>query len=159
MSKRRIIVLALIGVTAIVGSRVFYWRFNDLQDDIREAVFRYEVDRRSKAGSRTVHYLALGASADRDPSDRFMKRFQRYDGSVKKVSASTGYGSPEVRDAETGRWGAILFVESVRWTGANQVAVKGGVYGGQRAVRWNVYQVVKRGDRWYVTRVDMYMVS
>ena len=82
------------------------------EDDIREAVFRYQFERLVFAEMRSVqnYYLSFGEN-DQDPPNDFMKRFSACKPPVKKVSSCSGSKSGHpVKDKKTGESGLIFRV-------------------------------------------------
>src|SRR5882757_6179744 len=74
-------------------------------DDIREAVFRWQIDRdgSEQQTNAPVYFLQIGKKRG-DPTDEFMKRFAKHKPPVRKVSAcsSSGKGVYEKKTGERG---------------------------------------------------------
>jgi hypothetical protein len=98
------------------------------EDDIREALFRYQFEHNASAQQQTAHdyYLAVGEEGA-DPSDEFMRRFADHKPLVHKASAcrikpSTG----EVVNKRNGKPGLRFRQGTITWVSAIEVTVWGG---------------------------------
>ncbi len=139
------------------------------EEDIREAVFRYQFQHIGSYPQRKVkvYFLSLASSSpkcgesDKDPSDRFMGRFRDKLPRVKKVSECTaGIDIKEgVRDKGTGEPGLILRAGSIKWTNDREVEVRGGYHEHGLSASGNTYRVVREGNRWIVKKDTMNWVS
>ncbi len=140
------------------------------EEDIREAVFRYQLDRASRP---RVFFLAVGEPGElRDPSDEFMQRFVGHRLVVKKFSECTivkdevdrGPGLPPmllsavVTAIETGAVGTILEVYEVKWINRREVEVEAGYYAGPLSGSRDLFHVAREGGRWIVkSRTNMWV--
>lgn len=122
-------------------------------DDIREAVFRYQI--RPYLGQITIFLEIEG----KDPSPEFMKRFEGHTPPVKPVSACEGRKGPGVKDKETGKEGIIFSADAIRWKSDSEVAVDGGHYRDGLAATGNVYTVTRKDGKWTVTADRMLWIS
>ncbi len=133
------------------------------EDDIREAVFRYQFEHNASGAQQTAQFycLSLGEySKDIDPDDGLMQRFQGHKPTVKKVSQCVYGFEVGVKDKETGQSGGLVFrVTSIRWISDTKVEAEGRYYEGNMSSSGNVYQVVQKGGRWIVTEDQMQWIS
>jgi hypothetical protein len=120
------------------------------EDDIREAVFRYQFTNNRAGANPFANIFYLSVEDGRDPTDEFMARFQNPAHRVKKVSQCTASVSDGVKDRKTEKPGVILRVENIIWISEDEVSVDGGHYvdGLNRAD--NVHQVVREDGKWIV---------
>ena len=87
-------------------------------DNIREAIFRYEMKDREG-----IIFLDIN---NQDPSDSFMKRFSNVRLVVKKLSAIAPAKKPPQRwiyDRETGKPGVALWTGKFTWTSEDRKSV------------------------------------
>jgi len=91
------------------------------EDDIREAVFRFQFDHNASGLQQNakVYFLSLG-KGDKDPSDEFMERFRGQKPPVKKVSQGT-VSVTGVKDKETREQGLIFRVTSIKWISHTEI--------------------------------------
>ncbi len=133
------------------------------EDDIREAVFRYQFEHNASGAQQTAKFycLSLGEySTDIDPDDGLMQRFQGHKPAVKKVSQCAYGFEVGVKETETGQSGGLVFrVTSIRWISDTEVEAEGGYYEGNMSSSGNVYQVVRKEGRWIVTEDQMRWIS
>jgi hypothetical protein len=127
------------------------------EDDIREAVFRYEFAHNASGQQQTakVYFLSLGK--DTDPGDAFMSRFKDHKPPVKKRSQATGQF--EVIDKETGERGLIFRVTAIKRLDENKVVVDGGYYEAGLSSSGNTYTVERTEHKWGVTKDQMNWIS
>lgn len=78
------------------------------EDDIREAVFRFQIDPSGigQQKATTVFFLGLNLKGG-DPSDEFMKRFADHKPPVRKATASHYVSGKGIRDLKTGEPGRL----------------------------------------------------
>lgn len=133
------------------------------EDDIREAVFRYQFEHNASGTQQTAKFycLSLGEySKDIGPDDGLMQRFQGHKPAVKKVSQCVYSLEVGVKDKETGQSGGLVFrVTSIRWISDTEIEVEGGYYEGGLSASGNVYRVVQKGSQWIVTEDQMRWIS
>ena len=126
------------------------------EDDIREAIFRYEMkDHRFP----DVVFLSIN---NQEPSDAFMKRFSDVKPAVKKWSAIAPAKKPAQRwinDRETGKPGVALSVGKITWTSDHGVIVAGGYYCGVLCAGGGDFYVIQKDGRWIVEKFDLKVVS
>jgi len=127
------------------------------QDDIREAVFRYEFENNASGQKRNakVYFLSLGK--DKEPDDAFIARFKGHKPPVKKRSQSSG--ELEVFDKETGERGLIFSAVMIKVVDANKVKVDGGYYEAELSASGDVYTVERKDGKWIVTDDRMLWIS
>jgi hypothetical protein len=122
------------------------------QDDIREAVFRYQFDHNQSGLQGNAHAYCLAATIGEkevDPSDQFIKRFAHHKPPVRKASACHW---AKVRVVEN-RWGKpalIFFVSKINWTSDEEATVNGGYREGNMSSSVCSYAVKKENGKWTV---------
>jgi hypothetical protein len=124
------------------------------EDDIREAIFRYEIKYH-----RTPSIIFLHVN-DQDPNEPFMRRFSDLKLSVKKWSAIAQ--KPPQRwtyDRETGKPGVALSVGKITWTSDHGVIVVGGYFCGSLCAGGGDFYVVFKDGRWVVEKFDIKIIS
>ncbi len=131
------------GVTAIVRAVK--------EDEIKTAVFLYQFEQNPSGLPQDIKvcFLSLGAPVlENEPTDYFLKRFQKQPFAVKKVSqCKVNVG---VEDKETGLKGKICQVRNIKWINEAEVEVNGGIYFGLLAAGGYIYHVVWENDQWVV---------
>jgi hypothetical protein len=123
------------------------------EDDIREAIFRYEMKDRA-----SIIFLDIN---NQDPSDSFMSRFSDVKLPIKKMSAIAPAKKPLQRwihDRETGKPGVALSVGKIAWTSDHEVIVAGGYFCGSLCAGGDFYVTIRDG-RWVVEKFDLKVVS
>ena len=120
-----------------------------LEDDIREAVFRYQFAEWKRPGAGAFYLDVSGG--DTDPSDAFLKRFAKVQPTVKKCSkGKVNYLGAGVTDADTGKPGIIFRAGSVAWVTSTEVTVSGGFYENGQSASGDSYIVSFFDGRWHV---------
>lgn len=126
------------------------------EDDIREAIFRYEMkDHRSP----DVVFLSIN---NQEPSEAFMRRFSDVKLAVKKWSAiAPAKGPPQrwINDRETGNPGVAISVGKITWTSDHGVIVAGGYYCGSLCAGGGDFYVTLKDGRWVVEKFDIKVIS
>ncbi len=137
------------------------------QDDIREAVFRFQFlhNDSGQQQSATAYYLAVFDSVNdqwtslcHDPSNTFMSRFVGQSPPVKKLSQCT-YGTLGVIDRETGQSGLIFRLGAIWQTGPTEVVIEGGYFEGGLSASGNRYWVQRIDGQWIVVKYGMMWIS
>lgn len=114
------------------------------EDDIREAVFRYQMHHYKS----DVYFLAIN---NRDPSNNFMARFKGCKRPVRKRSESKFESAgPSTRDKKTGAKGVILESWDLKWLN-NSVEVYGAEMWIPRCGSGFKFSVALKDRRWVVT--------
>jgi hypothetical protein len=99
------------------------------EDDIREAVFRFQFTSNFAGAKPFVTLFFLSVEDGRDPTDEFMARFRNPAHRVKKVSQSFMASALDgVQDRKTEKPGVILQVAKISWMSKDEVSVEGGHY-------------------------------
>ena len=126
-------------------------------DDVREAVFRYQM--RQCAPVLPVHratvyflgfgYLTTDGARFADPSAVFMRRFAGGRPLVRAVSdaVSTQYAR---KDRKTGRLGPLLVIWQIKALKSNKAVVKGEIIAGMLLATDYEYTLTNDGKRWRV---------
>jgi hypothetical protein len=126
------------------------------EDDIREAIFRYEMKAHRFPD---VVFLRIN---NQEPSDVFMRRFSDVNLSVKKWSAIASSTNPPQRwisDRETGKPGVALSIGKITWTSDHGVIVAGGYYCGILCAGGRDFYVNLKDGRWVVEKFDIKVLS
>jgi len=124
------------------------------EDDIREAIFRYEMKER-----QGTIFLNIN---NQDPSDTFMRRFSDVKLSVKKLSAIAPPKRPAQRwiyDRKTGKLGVALWVGKFTWTSDHGAIVDGGYYCGSLCAGRGDFYVAPKEGVWVVEKFDLKVIS
>ncbi len=159
--RRSACVLAAIAAVAVFGFLTLVlprWR---TEDDIRDAVFRYQMRHNASALQQKTgaFYLSINTLGfDRSPSDGFIARFRGCKPPVRGVACCIAEADG-VRDRRTGDKGIVLRVGRIRWVSSTEVDVDGGYFEGGVSASGNTYRVVKRGLRWVVVKNTMLWIS
>lgn len=135
-----------------------------VEDDIREAVFRYQFhDGRSGQQEKLMVYcLSMGdlsAGHESDPSDAFIYRFRHHRPPVRKQSECTMDVLQGVKDARIGLPGLLFYVANIRWLSNSKAEVTGGYYSDGLSASGNTYTVVQRHGAWTVTHDKLNWIS
>lgn len=129
-------------------------------DDIREAVFRYQFDHNASGQQQTakVYFLRVGEKAT-DPSDELMKRFADHQPPVRKASAAHFVRDKGLFDKKTGEQGLAFRAAAIKWISDTEVEVSGGYYEAELSSSSNTYIVKKENGKWKVTQDKMKLIS
>jgi len=127
------------------------------QDDIREAVFRYQFEHNASGQQQNAKVYFLSFGKDKEPGDAFIARFKDHKPPVKKRSQSKGQF--EVIDKETGERGLIFTVGAIKVVDAAKIQVEGGYYEAGLSSSGNVYTVERKDGKWVVTKDQMLWIS
>jgi hypothetical protein len=126
------------------------------EDDIREAIFRYEMkDHRFP----DAVFLSIN---NQEPSDAFMQRFSDVKIAVRKwvaIAPSEDRSRDGIYDRDTGKPGVALSVGKITWTSDHGVIVAGGYYCGSLCAGGGDFYVVLHNGRWVVEKFDLKIVS
>lgn len=143
------------------------------EDDIREAVFRYQFGKNSSgqqqnAGVYCLEILPRDLSKEPmdsnynvqplDPGEAFMKRFAGNKPAVKKGSECS-QSFDGVKDKAMGASGLVFRVENIRWLKDAEVEVGGGYFEGGASGSGNVFKVAREGNKWVVKEDRMLWIS
>src|SRR5262245_40929716 len=99
------------------------------EDNIREAVLRYQFDHNASAlqKSAEVYFIGFGQKAA-DPSDNFMKRFADNKPPVRKSSDSHFVRGKGLLEKKTGKKGLEFSAITIKWISDTEVEVEGGYF-------------------------------
>jgi hypothetical protein len=130
------------------------------QDNIREAVFRWEFGHNGsyQQEKAKVFFLVVGEN-DSDPSDEFVKRFADNNPPVRKGSECSSSPRKGVLDKKTGERGLIFRVGSIVWKSDTEVEVDGSWHEGGLSAGGHTYTLKKETDKWKVTNDKMGWVA
>lgn len=129
------------------------------EDDIREAVFRYRLNKFE--GNDFTGSILLSIDG-KDPTDQFLGRFAGSNWRVKKASGAYFAGEPFpgwLRDKSTNEKSELLHADSILWLSPDVVEVRGGRYCGGLCADAGIYRVVKNSGRWVVQLYEIKLVS
>ena len=122
------------------------------EDDIREAVFRYQFAHDATQQKPITKIYFISIENNKDPDDRFLKRFAGSTPIVKQVSQA-GYsknGIDSIIDKTSGEAGIIFSVGIVNWINENEVEVKGSYYVANLFAGGCNYRIVRTDNVWIV---------
>ncbi len=128
------------------------------EDDIREAVFRYQFEHNASGQQKQAAVYCLSIGENADPSDEFMRRFAEYKTPVRKRS-ECDVGRLGVVDKNTHKRGLVFRVDSMNWISGTEVEARGGYFEGGLSASGNTYTVRKRLGKWGVTEDKMNWIS
>jgi hypothetical protein len=130
-------------------------RHETAEDDIREAVVRYQIANWKLAAK--TYCLSVDK---RSPQKEFLKRFSP----LPVVSASEcrqkddGHIGPIV-DRKSGQSSVKFDLANLRLISNSEATVEGGYYCGGRCGAWGVYHIVRTDGRWVTTSYEIHMIS
>ena len=130
------------------------------ENDIREAVFRYEFHHNSSIqGQRAAVYCLSVGEKNADPPDDFMKRFASVKPPVRKVSDCSTDTYTGVVEKRTGKRGLVFRVRSIKWVSAAEVEVVGGYFEDGLSASGDTYTVTKAQGKWIVSKARTNWIS
>jgi hypothetical protein len=122
------------------------------EDDIREAVFRYQFvhDAPQQKPHTKVHFIAI--ENKQDPDDAFLKRFADRTPIVKKESqaAASNNGTGGVIDKETKGAGIIFRIAQLKWINDSEIEVEAHFHVAMLVAGGCKYRVLREGNKWVV---------
>jgi hypothetical protein len=119
------------------------------QDEILEAVFRYQFQHNASALQSKADRYCLTLPQDKNPGEDFLHRFN-------------GNQPPAVSADECNRKkGNDLFfrIQNLDWRSDEEVWVRGGYWEGNLSSSVELYQVVRKNGRWTVAGSRMEAIS
>ncbi len=126
------------------------------EDDIREAVFRYQFTDSSWCKPAQVYFLSVN---NNDPGKAVIKRFQGHRPEVKPLSKCRidkvwvrGRLPESVMDRETGGRGLIFKASAIKWLNSSKVEVVGGYFADGLNSSRSTYTIELEKGHWGVTR-------
>ena len=130
------------------------------EDNIREAVFRYQFNHNASGQQQRAAFYCLAVGEKRsDPSDEFMKRFADHKPPVRKVSECQIDPSKGVIDKRTGTSGLVFRVTGITWISDSEVEAAGGYYEAGLSSSGNTYTLTKQHGQWKVSKDKMNWIS
>jgi len=158
----RHILTALVAVLVVCGCssnrEVATWLGEE--DQIREAVFRYQFEFNVSGLGQAANAYFLSVEGNKDPSAQLLKRFDGHRPPVKPVSASMlEPGTAQVLDRESGLPGLIFGIAEIRWLSEDEVEADGGYEEASESGTGNTYRVVKEAGRWEVVGCQMLWIK
>jgi hypothetical protein len=127
------------------------------EDEIREAVIRYEVGRLASAARKPDYYFLEVDQTGGDPSAALLARFAGHVPPVEAISSATR--TDRVRHKQNGGRGIVLTIRSIRHVDRDTAEVDAGHYESGLSLEGNTYQLKRRNGRWAVTGSKDYWVS
>ena len=137
------------------------------EDDIREAVFRYQFSHNESGQQQTaaVYFIGLYSAGDSlhpgyytDPSENLLVRFLGTAPPVKRVSECT-QSVDGVFDIHSGARGLLFRIESIGEISADEVEVRGGYFEAGLSASGNVYTLKRIGGNWVVIQDLLLWIS
>jgi hypothetical protein len=122
------------------------------EDDIREAVFRFQFQSYDSKWLQTfkVFYLSLGDK--HDPTDDFLQRFKDTNLDVRKASLADR-SAGEIKD------GLIFYIKEIKWISNKEVQVSGGHFKDGLNGSGRMFQVLREKGKWLVKKDTVIWVS
>jgi hypothetical protein len=130
-------------------------------DDVREAVFRHLFDHNASGLQKTARVYCLQIEENHDPSPELLRRFDGSEPRVTNASRCT-FEQSHTRSGvvdETGAPGLIFRVDTIVHPAENTAIVEGGYFEAGLSASGNVYELVRDGARWIVTKDTMKWIS
>jgi len=115
------------------------------EQDVAEAVFRYELRQLSSGNRWKVFYLAIGLENPSAPSDEFMNRFGGQQPIVKRFIGSE-YNSEQIVKEH----GLVLGVGGVKWKSKTEAEVDGYRFVVPGEAQGFRFEVKREKDEWIV---------
>ena len=130
------------------------------ENDIREAVFRYQFHHNSsiQGQSAAVYCLSVGEK-NADPPDDFMKRFAGFKPPVRKVSECSTDAYKGVVEKRTGKHGLVFRVRNIKWISEAEVEVGGGYFEDGLSASGDTYTVRRLQRGWRVSKAKINWLS
>jgi hypothetical protein len=128
------------------------------EQDIREAVFRYQFNHNSSGQQQNAKVYFLSLNQGRSPGNDLMIRFKGNKPPVRKVSEAS-VSARGVVDKKTGRRGLVFRITEIKWLGENDVEVEGGYFESGQSASTNVYKVKRESGRWVVKEDKVLEIS
>lgn len=125
------------------------------EENIRELMFRHQIEEESKSEGTAVFFLSCGKDAD--PSDEFVQRFADMP-SVRKLSQGNKRGDG-VTDKKTGERGIILDVHRIEWINNAEVKVGVGTYTWSWGQSGSICRVVRENGGWIVKDCEITSIT
>ena len=122
----------------------------DDENNIREAVFRYQFLNNSSAAQQSADVYFLSLADETDPDENLVARFAGHEPEVKAVSRSRIGDGGRVEEKETGRTGLIFRIDAIFPLDEKRVRVKGGYYEANVSASGNNYFLECQDDNWAV---------
>ena len=129
------------------------------QNDIREAVFRYQFGHNASIQGSSAAVYCLSIESKADPPDDFMKRFAGFKPSVHKASDCSTDPYKGVLEKATGKRGLVFWVKSIKWISQTHAEVAGGYFEDGLSASHNTYIVSRAKGRWRVSKAWMTRLS
>jgi hypothetical protein len=129
-----------------------------VEDDVREAVFRYQFKHNASGAQQNVDYYFLDLGPE-GPIPEFMARFEAHSPEVLPVSEATASPAKGVSHKDDGGHGLIFKVGEIQWIDKNTVDVEGGYYEAGLSASGNIYRVERKSGKWIVTKDTMHWIS
>jgi|ERR1700683_2092995 len=146
------LILALLATTLLVpaarSQKDTHLTNSSKDDDVREAVFRYEF----KAVNRQADFYFIGVD-NKNPSEEFLARFRDDVPLVRPISDARHEKKPvpTIVDKKTDKDGIIFRVGAVRWTSDTHADVEGGYECGDLCdATEGSYSLTLQGGHWVV---------
>ena len=129
------------------------------QNDIREAVFRYQFRHNASIQGSSAAVYCLSVENNADPPDDFMKRFAGFKPPVHKASDCSTDAYKGVVEKATGKRGLVFRVKSIKWISQTDAEVVGGYFEDGLSASGNTYTVIKTQGKWKVSKAKTNWIS
>lgn len=130
------------------------------EDQIREAVFRYQFEFNASGLGKSANAYYLGLGHGEDPAPALLSRFKGHTPPVRPRSASEiEPGTAQVVDKETKLPGIAFKITDIRWISDTEVEVDGGYDEASESAAGSTYHVVKETGKWRVVDSQMLWIK
>jgi hypothetical protein len=122
------------------------------ENDIREAVFRYQFDHDATQQKTYTKVYFISIENEKDPDDEFLRRFAGNTPMVKKKSQAVGdnKGTGGVIDHETRGSGIIYRITQLKWVNENEVEVEADFHVAMLFAGGCKYRVRRENNQWLI---------
>lgn len=133
-----------------------------LEDDIREAVLRYQLKdyelQHEHEKTASCYCVSIGETKPTDPPDNFLRRFNYHRPSVQGASACD-YRDGGVIEKHTVNAAVVFNIGNITWVSNSAVTVEGGYVEGNVGGVGYVYRLSREKRKWKVESADMRWIS
>lgn len=119
------------------------------EEEIAEAVFRYQFDHNASGIQKKAARYCLSLPGDRSPGAAFLQRFQGNEPPVASAEECERVGGKNL----------YFRVQKFDWRRDDEVWVRGGYFEGNLSSSIEAYQVVFQNGRWVVKGSRMEVIS
>ena len=155
--KRISIFMILLFVSGVVVAQAKTSSAKTTQDDVREAVFRWQFENNRAGVFRGAPFFCLSLNGA-DPTTAFMRRFKGYRTPLKKIS-QCDTSSRGVSDSKTGKYGGVVFKVQDGMISDDEAWLSGGYFFDGLGASGNQYKLKKIKGKWQVVEDQITFIS